>query len=73
MLELTPHQMADALRKCGGTVVCEGCPYGELGTAKCIQAMQKDAAAMIEGLGRILDRQARTIEAARAYIREKSK
>ena len=48
-------------------------PYGELGTAKCIQAMQKDAAAMVEGLGRILDRQARTIEAARAYIREKSK
>lgn len=26
MIELTAKQMADALRKCGGTIVCEGCP-----------------------------------------------
>lgn len=40
--------LANALRKCGSTFECEGCPYVEHGTAKCIQAMQRDAAAMIE-------------------------
>ena len=34
MLELTAAQMANALRKCGGTIVCDGCPYQSLGTAK---------------------------------------
>lgn len=48
MAELTARQMADALRKCGGTIVCEGCPYQSMGTAKCIQQMQKDAAEMID-------------------------
>ena len=48
--ELTPHQIADALRECGSTIVCEGCPYGDLGTPKCIQAMQRDAAELIEEL-----------------------
>lgn len=50
MANLTPRQMADALRKCGGTIVCDGCPYVQLGTAKCIQTMQRDAADMIEKL-----------------------
>lgn len=72
MIELTTQQMADALRKCGGTIVCAGCPYEGLGTAKCIQQMQKDAAAMIEGQTRIIERQAAVIETARAYIRAKS-
>ena len=49
MVELTAHQLSDALRKCGGTTVCDGCPYHDLATPKCIQQMQQDAAAMIEG------------------------
>lgn len=55
MIELTAKQMADALRKCGGTIVCEGCPYQDLGTAKCIQQMQQDAAALIEGMQAVID------------------
>lgn len=48
MIELTAKEMAEALRRCGGTIECAGCPYEHLGTARCIQAMQKDAAALIE-------------------------
>lgn len=47
-IEITAGQMVEALRRCGGTVECAGCPYAQLGTARCIQAMQKDAAALIE-------------------------
>lgn len=56
MTELSAKQLADALRKCSGTIVCEGCPYERLGTAKCIQQMQQDAAAMIEGLEDVFGR-----------------
>ena len=55
MIELTAKQMADALRKCGGTIVCEGCPYQSLGTAKCIQQMQTDAAALIGGMQAVVN------------------
>ena len=55
MIKLTAEQMADALRKCGGTIVCEGCPYQSLGTAKCIQQMQQDAAALIEGMQAVIN------------------
>lgn len=48
MIELSATDMVVALRRCGGTTECAGCPYEQLGTAKCIQAMQKDAAALIE-------------------------
>lgn len=68
MLELTPGQMSNALRKCGGTIVCDGCPYQSLGTAKCIQQMQKDAAAMIEGQKTVLEQQANMIAKLRADI-----
>lgn len=54
MVELTAHQLSDALRKCGGTTVCDGCPYHDLATPKCIQQMQQDAAAMIEGQAHVL-------------------
>lgn len=54
-MELTPNKMVDALRKCGGTLVCDGCPYQELGTARCIQTMQQDAAALIEGMQGMID------------------
>lgn len=68
MTELTANQMADALRKCGSTIDCEGCPYLELGTARCIQQMQRDAAALIEGQKAILDRQTRTLDRLKAYV-----
>ena len=55
MIELTAGQMANALRKCGGTIVCDGCPYQSLGPAKCIQQMQQDAAAMIDGMQHIIE------------------
>lgn len=57
MLELTAAQMANALRKCGGTIICDGRPYYSLGTAKCIQQVQHDAAAMIEGLSELVSSQ----------------
>ena len=70
MTELTAIQIADALRKCGGTIVCDGCPYQSFGTAKCIQQMQKDAAAMIDGQKAIIDQQAGTMDRLRSFIRE---
>ena len=68
-MKLTPNQVTDALRKCGGTLVCDGCPYQELGTASCIQTMQKDAAAMIEGMQGMIDQQADTITKIRSFVR----
>ena len=58
MINLTPVQMIAALRQCGTSTECDGCPYQEMLAAKCIQQMQKDAAAMIEGQQTILDQQA---------------
>lgn len=68
-MELTPHKMVDALRKCGGTLVCDGCPYQELGTARCIQTMQQDAAALIEGMQGMIEQQADTITKIRRFVR----
>lgn len=68
-MKLTPNQMVDALRKCGGTLVCDGCPYQELGTARCIQTMQQDAAALIEGMQGMIDQQADTITKIRSFVR----
>ena len=68
-MELTPNNMVDALRKCGGTLVCDGCPYQELGTARCIQTMQQDAAALIEGMQGMIAQQADTISKIRTFVR----
>ena len=68
MIELTASQMANALRKCGGTIVCDGCPYQSLGPAKCNQKMQQDAAAIIEGQKTVLEQQAQMIAKLRADI-----
>ena len=68
MIELIASQMANALRKCGGTIVCDGCPYQSLGAPKCIQQMQKDAAAMIEGQKTVLEQQTQMIAKLRADI-----
>ena len=70
-MELTPNNMVDALRKCGGTLVCDGCPYQELGTARCIQTMQQDAAALIEGMQGVIEKQADTISKIRTFVRSK--
>lgn len=48
---LTPNQISDALRKCGQTNVCEGCPYtDERGFPRdhCMRKLMSDAAALIE-------------------------
>ena len=71
-MKLTPNQVTDALRKCGGTLVCDGCPYQEFGTARCIQTMQQDAAALIEGMKTIIDDQAGRIEACLDRIRKEN-
>lgn len=68
-MELTANQMVDALRKCGGTLVCDGCPYQALRTAKCIQTMQQDAATLIEGMQGMIDQQADTITKIRTFVR----
>ena len=71
-MELTPNNMVDALRKCSGTLVCDGCPYQGIETPKCMQQMQQDAAAMIEGMKTIIDDQAGRIEACLDRIRNES-
>ena len=68
-MELTPNNMVDALRKCGGTLVCDGCPYQELGPARCIQTMQQDAAALLEGMQGVIEKQADTISKIRTFVR----
>ena len=71
-MELIPNKMVDALRKCGSTQVCDGCPYRWIATPTCMQQMQRDAAAMIEGMKTIIDDQAGRIEACLDRIRNES-
>lgn len=54
MIELDPQKMIAALRQCSSTPQCDGCPYQDMLAAKCIQQMQHDAAAMIEGLSELV-------------------
>lgn len=44
-MELTPNQIADALRKCVHDDTCSGCPYRNNG---CKDQLMSDAAALIE-------------------------
>lgn len=53
MVELTPNQIVDALRKCAHTDVCDGCPYR--GVPCCEHQLLSDAAAVIEALQAIFD------------------
>ena len=69
-MKLTPNQTVDVLRKCGGTQVCDGCPYQGIDIPTCMQQMQQDAAAMIEGMKAIIDDQAGRIEACLDRIRK---
>lgn len=68
MIEMTAKEMARYLRRCGGTLTCEKCPYEHMGTANCIQNMQRDAAAMLDGQQAVIDQQARTLDQIRAAI-----
>ena len=47
-MKLTPNQVVDALRKCGNTIVCGGCPYQ--GVPGCRIRLLRDAATVIETL-----------------------
>lgn len=69
MAELDSRQMAAALRRCGGSLSCDECPYEAYGTATCIQTMQTDAAALIEGMDVIVQKHERTIEALRGFVK----
>ena len=70
-MKLTPNNMVDALRKCGGTLVCDGCPYQGIETPKCMQQMQQDAAALIEDMQGMIEQQADTIDKNRTFVRSK--
>ena len=70
-MELTPNKMVDTLRKCSGTLVCDGCPYQGIETPMCMQQMQQDAAALIEGMQGMIDKQAQTITKIRSFVRSK--
>lgn len=54
MIEVDAAQMVAALRRCSSQPHCDGCPYQEMLAPKCIQQMQHDAAAMIEGLSELV-------------------
>ena len=47
-IEITAQEMVEALRRCSGTMDCQGCPYAHLDGGKCCREMQQDAAALIE-------------------------
>lgn len=68
-MKLTPNQTVDVLRKCGGTQVCDGCPYQGIDIPMCMQQMQQDAAAMIEGMDVIIQKHEHTIEALRGFVK----
>ena len=70
-MELTPNKMVDTLRKCSGTLVCDGCPYQGIETPTCMQQMQQDAAALIERMVRINADQCQTISTLRDIVLKK--
>ena len=47
MIELTANQIADLLRKCSGTKVCEGCPFHPE-HPRCARKLMQSAAVMID-------------------------
>ena len=69
MVELTASQIADLLRKCSGTKVCEGCPFHPE-HPRCARKLMQSAAVMIDGQGQLIDEQAAKIEALRKLADE---
>ena len=70
MIELTASQIAEALRKCGGTIACDGCPHQVLGPGPCIRALQNDAAEMIDAQSQLIDEQEAKLEALRKLVKK---
>lgn len=48
MPELTASQIADLLRKCSGTKVCEGCPFHPE-HPRCVRTLMQSAAEALDG------------------------
>ena len=48
MVELTASQIADLLRKCSGSIVCEGCPL-HAEHPKCVRTLMQSAAEALDG------------------------
>ena len=69
MAELTASQIADLLRKCSGSIVCDGCPL-HAEHPKCVRTLMQSAAGMIDGQGQLIDEQAAKIEALRKLADE---
>ena len=46
MVELTASQIADLLRKCSGSIVCDGCPL-HAEHPKCVRTLMQSAATVI--------------------------
>ena len=69
MVELTANQISDLLRKCSGSIVCEGCPL-HAEHPKCVRTLMQSAAGMIDGQGQLIDEQAAKIEALRKLANE---
>lgn len=64
MVEVDAQQVAKALKQCGSTNDCTGCPYDRLPAGQCMRKMQRDAAKTINGL--LADNEAKTL-AIREY------
>ena len=46
MPELTANQISDLLRKCSGSIVCDGCPL-HAEHPKCVRTLMQSAATVI--------------------------
>lgn len=62
MIELTARQISDLLRKCSGSMVCDGCPL-HAEHPKCVRTLMQSAAGMIDGQGSLIDEQEARLEA----------
>lgn len=48
MVELTASQIADLLRKCSGSIVCDGCPL-HAEHPRCVRTLMQSAAEALDG------------------------
>lgn len=70
MPSLTANRLVDALRMCGNTGICAGCPHQILGPGPCIRALQNDAAEMIDAQSQLIDEQEAKLEALRKLVKK---
>ena len=70
MPELTASQIAELLRKCSRSPVCEeGCPL-HAEHPKCVRTLMQGAAVIIDGQADVIETQAAKIEALRKLADE---